>query len=477
MKKITKLLYIIIMALFGFCISFQSRAQNGNSEYNDITFQQFYDDLTPYGQWVDYSNYGYVWVPDEVGFRPYYSNGRWVYTDYGWTWASNYDWGWAPFHYGRWLYDQAYGWMWVPGYDWAPAWVSWRSGGDYYGWAPLGPEINVGDNFGSNIPYGYWSFVPRRYINEPRINNYYINRQQNVTIINNTIIVNNTRENNSRKVYIAGPSADDVEKDTHEKINTAKIIQKNRPGTDEVTSGSVVLYKPTVKNTAQQNQSLRPSKIGNLNDIKARHMRDAAGKNNDSPADNSDHQLNPTDRIQPSMNADKNNTAPQVNQQKKTELQQKANNQKDQPADSGNIKQHNPTMPANEKLNSLKVNQRDTVRINNASVEKPQSNQQNLDKKNQQSDTRHLQNQNNNQVPPLKNNLSQKEKVPVTNPSNDAPVNKPVLKSQPNNDKTKNNNVPPVQKNIPRDQPPVNNQSPKVNKDETQKIKPDTTRK
>ena len=96
--------------------------------------------------------------------------------NYGWTWASDYNWGWAPFHYGRWLYDDAYGWMWVPGYEWAPAWVSWRNGGGCYGWAPLGPGGNFDISIGSRIPYNYWAFVPHRYINNPRINNYYINQ-------------------------------------------------------------------------------------------------------------------------------------------------------------------------------------------------------------------------------------------------------------------------------------------------------------
>lgn len=32
------------------------------------------------------------------------------------------------------------GWVWVPGVEWAPAWVSWRVGGGYIGWAPLPPH-------------------------------------------------------------------------------------------------------------------------------------------------------------------------------------------------------------------------------------------------------------------------------------------------------------------------------------------------
>src|SRR5215467_14387643 len=96
----------------------------------------FYDYLSPYGRWVFLPGYGYVWSPSGVGYgwRPY-TNGHWVWTSYGWTWVSGYHWGWAPFHYGRWAYTGG-GWYWVPGTTWGPAWVSWRSGPGYVGWAP-----------------------------------------------------------------------------------------------------------------------------------------------------------------------------------------------------------------------------------------------------------------------------------------------------------------------------------------------------
>src|SRR5262249_59564660 len=73
--------------------------------------------------------------------RPY-SDGYWAYTDYGWTWVSYEDFGWATYHYGRWANLDDYGWVWFPGedLDWGPAWVSWRTGGDYIGWAPLAPR-------------------------------------------------------------------------------------------------------------------------------------------------------------------------------------------------------------------------------------------------------------------------------------------------------------------------------------------------
>jgi uncharacterized protein DUF6600 len=166
----------------------------------EVSYQSFYDQLSPYGQWIENPTYGYVFLPD-VGpdFKPYTTNGHWVYTDAGWTWASDYPWGWATFHYGRWFYEDGYGWMWIPGQEWAPAWVSWRTSQDYYGWAPLGPSVSISIAVGGgyNPPAHYWSFVPHQYVTSPQINNYYVSEQKNVTIINNTTVINNTVINNN----------------------------------------------------------------------------------------------------------------------------------------------------------------------------------------------------------------------------------------------------------------------------------------
>ena len=60
--------------------------------------------------------------------------------DYGWYWDSREPYGWATYHYGRWALTADYGWVWVPGAEWGPAWVDWRYGGGYAGWAPMPPE-------------------------------------------------------------------------------------------------------------------------------------------------------------------------------------------------------------------------------------------------------------------------------------------------------------------------------------------------
>ena len=116
---------ILLAAIICFTGMLPPMAQRANAQ-GSVSFQVFYDQLSPYGSWVSYPDYGYVWVPGaDAGFRPYGTRGHWVYKEDGWTWVSDYSWGWATFHYGNWFYDDSYGWMWTPGYEWAPAWVTW----------------------------------------------------------------------------------------------------------------------------------------------------------------------------------------------------------------------------------------------------------------------------------------------------------------------------------------------------------------
>lgn len=136
---------------------------NGGAGYvgASVDVGVFHESLSPYGDWVYVSHFGRVWRPYRaivgVDFRPYLTGGHWVYTDYGWSFESDYDWGWAPFHYGRWFLDPYYGWVWVPDTVWAPAWVDWRFGGGYVGWAPLAP---VGFSVGFGFYRPVWCFVP-----------------------------------------------------------------------------------------------------------------------------------------------------------------------------------------------------------------------------------------------------------------------------------------------------------------------------
>jgi hypothetical protein len=134
----------------------------------------FYDQLSPYGEWLQIEGGFYAWRPTHVqyGWRPYLY-GHWSWTDYGWYWVSSEPFGWAVFHYGRWYDDDYYGWIWIPDRTWGPAWVEWRSNDDYLGWAPLPPYATFGINMGIRFtaqwfaPYHYWNFVRYRSFASP----------------------------------------------------------------------------------------------------------------------------------------------------------------------------------------------------------------------------------------------------------------------------------------------------------------------
>jgi hypothetical protein len=119
-------------------------AQSTDS-YDDkdpTALEDFHPALDAHGTWADDPTYGTVWTPNtsEAGsdFVPYVSAGHWVYGD-DYVWTSDFTWGWAPFHYGRWVQLEARGWSWIPGREYAPAWVEWRTGDAYLGWAPAPP--------------------------------------------------------------------------------------------------------------------------------------------------------------------------------------------------------------------------------------------------------------------------------------------------------------------------------------------------
>lgn len=260
MKKMMKLTALALLIVLGSSLRNNVSAQYYD-EYNDrdrdVSYQDFYDELSPHGRWVEYPGQGYVWVPDAgPDFQPYSTNGHWVWTDdYEWMWVSDYDWGWAPFHYGRWDYDDYYGWYWVPDYEWSPAWVAWRDGGDYYGWAPIRPGINISINFnigGYNPPDRFWCFAPRRYITSPRIYDYCIDRRRNVTIIHQTtIIVNNFRYSRDYG-FRSGPRRYDAEIYCG-RINPVRFRQTNTPGRTFFRNNEVNVYRPNVRQDNNRN--------------------------------------------------------------------------------------------------------------------------------------------------------------------------------------------------------------------------------
>ncbi len=143
----------------------------------------FQQPLAPYGQWVEDSTYGTVWVPDDavVGtdFAPYQTAGHWSVTeDEQWYWASDYDWGYIPFHYGRWVWINGHGWSWIPGRTYAPAWVNWRVGQyGYIGWAPMPPSWYWWGGVAVTlwaVPPAAYCFVPTTYLFHHHVTTYIV---------------------------------------------------------------------------------------------------------------------------------------------------------------------------------------------------------------------------------------------------------------------------------------------------------------
>jgi len=162
--------------------------------YDPDAYKQFEAALAPYGAWTDDPAYGRVWIPSaaQVGddFTPYATNGDWLDTEYGWTWSSGWSWGWAPFHYGRWVGSER-GWAWVPGTLWGPAWVSWRAGGGYVGWAPLPPRgVSLASPIGVHSP---WRFMVAGELGRSRGPHAYLAARFVPSAFMRTSVVSNTR--------------------------------------------------------------------------------------------------------------------------------------------------------------------------------------------------------------------------------------------------------------------------------------------
>ena len=253
MKTIGKVLTIALTAMTIFLLppcANKAVAQPGYYENNystgEISFGVFYQALAPYGKWINNREYGHVWIPN-VGknFHPYVTNGYWVMTNYGNTWVSDFEWGWGPFHYGRWYYDDIYGWAWIPGYEWAPAWVVWRNGGGFYGWAPLGPHVQVSVRI--QLPSFYWVFLPAKYLYHPRAHKYY--KPYTPAIYNRTTVINHIHIHNNNKYY-SGPAPHEYRKETGYNVKVHQVTNSSRPGRSTVSNRSVNLYRPEISRSS-----------------------------------------------------------------------------------------------------------------------------------------------------------------------------------------------------------------------------------
>ena len=221
---------------------------------SEITLSYFYENLAPDGEWFPDPTYGWCWTPYDVSdeWRPYY-DGRWEYTDYGWSWASNEPWGWATYHYGRWFFDDSYGWVWVPGTEWAPAWVAWRYGDDYVGWAPLPPRAGWDASGGLSfseadaIPTQEWSFVPRAHVLDVGLRLQVVLVARNVTLFGRSHDATRYEVRNGHPANV-GLDVSQVERVVGRRVPPVRIVDVDTParGGRPAGNGAVGFFRPTV---------------------------------------------------------------------------------------------------------------------------------------------------------------------------------------------------------------------------------------
>lgn len=229
MKRLKKPPALLVFALLLFLgISGSSRPASASVGWS-VSVSGFQGALAPYGTWVTVGRYGNCWRPSRVGrgWLPY-SNGRWLYTDYGWTWVSYDPWGDIACHYGTWDYDPAYGWVWVPGYVWGPAWVTWCSTDDFIGWAPLSPgfAFTTSGYFGRAFvdPASSYVFVPTRSFAGVNASTVRVSPTQNATLLRSG--TKTTRFSVANGVVRAGgPDPKRIERVTHRAIRPTSLAR------------------------------------------------------------------------------------------------------------------------------------------------------------------------------------------------------------------------------------------------------------
>ena len=247
--------FLIAFAAFAISLLVVAPGRSSALAMDPVTYQAFYDALSPYGKWLYDVNYGYVWTPNEGNkFRPYYTNGYWAMTDAGCTWISNYPWGWAPFHYGRWVNDALYHWIWVPGNKWAPAWVVWRLNGDYVGWTPITPGTSITAAVASTyyVPADWWVIIKKQNLLKKDFQrNTEPAKSNNDHIRTMSVNMNKHTGEKEDETYLSGPRAVEYSKSTGQNVKVYTISAAKNPGKAAIVSGDISLYKPVVEGSSK----------------------------------------------------------------------------------------------------------------------------------------------------------------------------------------------------------------------------------
>jgi hypothetical protein len=245
----------------------------------------FYNDLSPYGTWVQVDGFGWCWQPRTVltvhGWRPYCDGGHWVYTDAGWFWQSDYSWGWATFHYGRWHLHERCGWVWIPDTVWAPAWVTWRVDNGHCGWAPLPPHadfdiklgyrfngVSVRADFDFGLRLDHFIFVDVAHFGDHDLGHHRLPPAQVKNVYNHTTIINNYVIEN-KTIVNRGLPVEKVSAATHKQFT--KVTVRDLPANSGTTVKKTVVDR---KDAVIYRPQLRPEPIAHKETVVAQKVDD-----------------------------------------------------------------------------------------------------------------------------------------------------------------------------------------------------------
>jgi hypothetical protein len=246
----------------------------------------FYSSLAPYGTWVEIDDYGLCWQPTVVvsnpRWRPYCDSGRWIWSNHGWYWYSDYSWGWAPFHYGRWCDYPRLGWVWVPDTYWGPSWVSWRYSSSYCGWAPLPPACYYRPGFGFSyygssygfsfgfdfgLSYHHYSYIPVNRFCDRSPGLHVVRGDRALAVHRNTTVVNNYIVGDNNTIINNGVGRDRIAAVTRGQVPTATVREGTTRGSTRreqiVNEGSsLAIVRPTLPPKPERSHVAVPNRAG-----------------------------------------------------------------------------------------------------------------------------------------------------------------------------------------------------------------------
>jgi hypothetical protein len=193
-------------------------------------------------------------------------------------WVSDEPFGWATYHYGRWGFHWTVGWYWVPDTVWAPAWVTWRTSGDYVVWAPMPPRGRVQVTYEVDpfaIPARFWVAVPTArflapniftvalHFGEPRFYDVvrYTRPIGHVRIVNNIAI----------NTYI---NVNYIERETGETVRVREVRQIDEPRTAQLDEDTIAVYAPAV----EEEPEAEPQQVGTEEEIAEERGVDVAAE-------------------------------------------------------------------------------------------------------------------------------------------------------------------------------------------------------